>query len=659
MIVGYEWRSTMGLKWNAHKQEEVEAMVSDWDHAGESTGTGRQIVHVFHVTHPDGVTRPEGIRSAQNVLGISETKLMTVAKKEKAAQQYKQQQRESEAKMWDRVAHPTAIAAAQDYRKTNWSGMRSDEENNAIFYDTNLWSKGGKFVRRASRAAEDMKDFGWEQVEPDPAKQHLVAASNQTLLSAVRAERLARRVEAVRAASAENDSKTVAKVILQDEAGRVLVLTDSYSGYDDLPGGHVQRGEDPVAGLVREVYEETGIRLVASDVTLYRTQDIPKPHGGRMLLYKARVDAAKVKISEEHSGSAWVKRDQLGQRNLGRYAKDVEAALKPDSSDFHTAARDKARSEHKRAALQALGLAAHAVADGQTAHPDGKAKVVGGMLAFMALGAAAAYLASRQELIEGEISPGVRLGPDEDEADAHAKTREPLITGAVEDAVAELEAEKAAVEQEQVARGTVIESELSKRLAKKARELEGARWERIADAEATATYGAAALRVLDLAGFATVRWSQLDRPTKRHTHKLNQDQGEQPLGFVFQNGQSHPGDPARGPEENINCLCQLVGVRRKAEKVGASEPFEENKHPRTSGGRFSDKFLYHSEIGSWRGTVKVGGKWLSVKDLHLINKEGWIRYQGPPSKAMEEAMKNPPESAAALFSNLKLKPNPS
>lgn len=382
-----------------------------------------------------------------------------------------------------------------------------------------------------------------------------------SLLSAVRAERLARRVEAVRAATA--DSKTVVKVILQDEAGRVLVLTDSRSGYDDLPGGHVQRGEDPAAGLVREVYEETGIRLAATDLTLHREQAIPKPHGGKMLLYKARVDAAKVKISEEHSGAAWVKRDQLGQRNLGRYAKDVEAVLKPDSSDFHSAARGKARSEHKNAALRALGLASHAVADGQTAEPGGRAKVVAGMLSFLALGAAAAYLAAHRELVDGEISEKAVVVPTEGPAESHAESRKPLVKGAVEDAVAELEAEKADVEKEQVARGTVVEGELSKRLAKKARELEGARWERIADAEATATYGAAALRVLDLAGFATARWSQLDRPTKRHTHKLNQEQGEQPLGFVFQNGQSHPGDPSRGPEENMNCLCMLLGVRRK------------------------------------------------------------------------------------------------
>lgn len=366
------------------------------------------------------------------------------------------------------------------------------------------------------------------------------------------------------AIQAAEDTKTVVKVILQDDKGRVLILKDSGSQWDDLPGGHVQQGEDPVQGLIREVYEETGIRLESSEVKLYREQAIPKPHGGRMLLYKAKADPQRVKLSEEHSGAAWVKRGQLGQRNLGRYAKDVEEASQEASGAAHSEARAKAQAEHKRAALMALGLAAHAVADGQTAHPDGKAKVVGGMLAFMALGAAAAYVASHATLGESEgVAEGRGYYSTENEADGHAQSRTELLKPAAEDAVAELEAEKAAVEREQVARGAVVENEISKRLAKKARELEGARWERIADTEATATYGASALRVLDLAGFATVKWSQLDRPTKRHTHAKNQEQGEQPLGFVFSNGQAYPGDPARGPDENINCLCQLIGVRRK------------------------------------------------------------------------------------------------
>jgi hypothetical protein len=206
------------------------------------------------------------------------------------------------------------------------------------------------------------------------------------------------------------------------------------------------------------------------------------------------------------------------------------------------------------------------VADGRTAHHQDRAKVVADMLGFLAVGAALAYLASRQELIDSEISPGAVVDPSDSEADAHAATRTPLLEKAAEDTVEELETVKRATEDLQVERGTVVEGEISKRLAQKAKELEGARWERIADTEAQATYGAAALRVLDLAGFATVQWSQMDRDTKRETHAKNMAEGEVPLGYVFSNGQAYPGDPARGPEENVNCLCQLVGVKRKEAK---------------------------------------------------------------------------------------------
>lgn len=377
------------------------------------------------------------------------------------------------------------------------------------------------------------------------------------LLHVVRAERLARRIEAIRAASSAGDSKTIVKVIIQDEQGRVLILKDAGSKWDDLPGGHLKVGENYAEGLIREVYEETGIRL--TNAMLYRTQQLPTPPGGKMLLFKARVDNAKVKVSEEHSGATWVKRNELGRHNLGRYAKDVEAVA-GNQREFHSVARSNAKEEHKRAALKALALAEHAVAKGDTSHPVDRAGVIGAMLGLLSAGGVAAYLAAHRTLANGEGAP---QEIDLPQAEGQADSRTPLLEPAVKDTIDQLELEKKAVEREQVERGTVIESEISKRLALKAKELEGARWERVADTEATATYGAAALRVLDVAGFKTVRWSQLDRPTKRHTHHLNEEQGEQPLGFVFQNGQSHPGDSARGPEENMNCLCQLLGVTRK------------------------------------------------------------------------------------------------
>lgn len=52
------------------------------------------------------------------------------------------------------------------------------------------------------------------------------------------------------------------RVIALDEAGRVLLIRQSYGPRDWLaPGGSVERREDPVATARRELAEETGCRL--------------------------------------------------------------------------------------------------------------------------------------------------------------------------------------------------------------------------------------------------------------------------------------------------------------------------------------------------------------------------------------------------------------
>ena len=169
-IVGYEWRSTMGEKWSNREGGYVDARVSDWDNADKSTGTGRDIVHVFYVEHPGGTVRPEGIRSAQNVLGINESRLMTIAKKERAAQQYREQQERADVEAFTKVAKPSPAEAARDYRQKNYSPMRSFEENDAIFRQSVLFEKDGKFVRRGPNATDRMERAGWTRVANDPAK---------------------------------------------------------------------------------------------------------------------------------------------------------------------------------------------------------------------------------------------------------------------------------------------------------------------------------------------------------------------------------------------------------------------------------------------------------------------------------------------------------
>jgi len=45
-----------------------------------------------------------------------------------------------------------------------------------------------------------------------------------------------------------------------DEAGTILLMRRSDNGLWNMPGGGMEVGETPVAGVMREAYEETGVR---------------------------------------------------------------------------------------------------------------------------------------------------------------------------------------------------------------------------------------------------------------------------------------------------------------------------------------------------------------------------------------------------------------
>jgi hypothetical protein len=78
-IVGYEWRSKVDDVVSQRDGGLVSKRVSDWDRKDTSTGTGRDIVHVFEVRHPDGTVTKEGINSAHHILGLSPARLNSIA----------------------------------------------------------------------------------------------------------------------------------------------------------------------------------------------------------------------------------------------------------------------------------------------------------------------------------------------------------------------------------------------------------------------------------------------------------------------------------------------------------------------------------------------------------------------------------------------------
>lgn len=69
-----------------------------------------------------------------------------------------------------------------------------------------------------------------------------------------------------------------------------------------LPGGHVEKGENPLDAAEREVFEETGIELIKSDMKLLETQ-INNEYLN--YLYLAEVDSSKIILNKEHDDFVW------------------------------------------------------------------------------------------------------------------------------------------------------------------------------------------------------------------------------------------------------------------------------------------------------------------------------------------------------------------
>ncbi|HVI69399.1 MAG TPA: NUDIX domain-containing protein [Magnetospirillaceae bacterium] len=55
--------------------------------------------------------------------------------------------------------------------------------------------------------------------------------------------------------------RVTAKAIINDAAGQVLLVEET-GGHRSLPGGGIEHGEDPEAGLARELHEELGISVI-------------------------------------------------------------------------------------------------------------------------------------------------------------------------------------------------------------------------------------------------------------------------------------------------------------------------------------------------------------------------------------------------------------
>jgi len=81
----------------------------------------------------------------------------------------------------------------------------------------------------------------------------------------------------------------------------------------DFPGGKLEEGESPHAGIEREIMEETGLTAKALDVA--GTYELDLDHAGapthRITIYNTESYFGEVRISEEHTAYGWKTRDEI------------------------------------------------------------------------------------------------------------------------------------------------------------------------------------------------------------------------------------------------------------------------------------------------------------------------------------------------------------
>tara|TARA_R110000850_G_scaffold94601_4_gene199359 strand:+ start:427 stop:798 length:372 start_codon:yes stop_codon:yes gene_type:complete len=118
------------------------------------------------------------------------------------------------------------------------------------------------------------------------------------------------------------DSTSVAKVIIVDKNKALVLLRSSGEKHPnkwDLPGGHIHEGEDIKDGLLREVYEETQIKLQDPINKLYSE--------GNITYFKANMPNQDIKLSHEHTEHKFVTVKTLPDDISDNFIKAIKKAL--------------------------------------------------------------------------------------------------------------------------------------------------------------------------------------------------------------------------------------------------------------------------------------------------------------------------------------------
>jgi ADP-ribose pyrophosphatase YjhB (NUDIX family) len=101
-----------------------------------------------------------------------------------------------------------------------------------------------------------------------------------------------------------------AGAVITDDSGRVLLLNHVFrtgSGWG-IPGGFIERGEQPEEGLRRELREEIGLELERAEIAFVRTLKRPSRVE---IIFRGRARGATESQSVEIKSADWFALDKL------------------------------------------------------------------------------------------------------------------------------------------------------------------------------------------------------------------------------------------------------------------------------------------------------------------------------------------------------------
>ncbi len=116
------------------------------------------------------------------------------------------------------------------------------------------------------------------------------------------------------------------RVLLTDENNKILILkrsTDSKTnpGKWELPGGKVNPDESFDQALIREVYEETKLKIALEHVVGASEQNLHIIRAVHIIM-SGRIIGGKLNLSSEHEGYAWVLIKTLSDYELADWLQD-------------------------------------------------------------------------------------------------------------------------------------------------------------------------------------------------------------------------------------------------------------------------------------------------------------------------------------------------